>query len=502
MSKSAGDDGERPCRAVSERQGDAACGDCLEVLATIPDNSIDLCVTDPPYHLASIVKRYGSPTAKPVRVGDINATNDLKAAHARSAAGFMGKQWDGGDVAFRPETWAEVYRVLKPGGYLLAFLGPGLTTAWRAQSRMRASRCGTWCRGFTAADSPSRTTLVRGLIKQTASKWGGSVLGCALSANGAALRKKSLRRIFRARREDLPGAWLIGNWDSIFPRLRNSIHSVVLCLLPFPYLEDLEREVVGTQKQGRLAVAPGQDNDRSQVELDITVPRTEAARQWQGWGTALKPALEPICMARKPLSEKNVAANVLRWGTGAINVDGCRVSGDESTERPSGVNVGIYGADDRRGMIRGGTNGRWPANVVHDGSEEVTAAFPAQTGAGGQVQNQLPHDSNSRGRFNGLSQEFPYYGDSGSAARFFFQAKADADDRLGSRHPTVKPVEPDAMAGPASDAARWARARPIQRHRHDRRGGWREGFKAILIEREAEISRTSAAAWRWRWPAR
>jgi DNA modification methylase len=94
-------------------------GDCADVLKTLPDNSVDACVTDPPYHLTSIVKRFGSEKAAPAQYG----TNG---AYARASAGFMGKQWDGGDIAFRPELWAEVLRVLKPGGHLLA-MGGGRT---------------------------------------------------------------------------------------------------------------------------------------------------------------------------------------------------------------------------------------------------------------------------------------------------------------------------------------------------------------------------------------
>jgi len=89
-------------------------GDCLVTLPVVfPDNWFDSCVTDPPYHLTSIVKRSGAPGAAPAQAG----------VYARGAAGFMGQTWDGGDVAFRPETWAEVYRVLKPGAHLLAFGG-------------------------------------------------------------------------------------------------------------------------------------------------------------------------------------------------------------------------------------------------------------------------------------------------------------------------------------------------------------------------------------------
>ena len=91
-------------------------GDCLEVLAQMPENSVDSCVTDPPYHLTSIVKRFGSENAAPAQYGK-------DGAYARASAGFMGKQWDGGDIAFRPDVLAQVYRVLKPGAHLLAFGG-------------------------------------------------------------------------------------------------------------------------------------------------------------------------------------------------------------------------------------------------------------------------------------------------------------------------------------------------------------------------------------------
>lgn len=92
------------------------CGDMLEILATLPENSIDSVVCDPPYHLTSIVKRFGANGAAPAKVGKTGA-------YARASAGFMGKRWDGGDIAFRPEAWAEVYRALKPGAHLVAFGG-------------------------------------------------------------------------------------------------------------------------------------------------------------------------------------------------------------------------------------------------------------------------------------------------------------------------------------------------------------------------------------------
>jgi site-specific DNA-methyltransferase (adenine-specific) len=138
-------------------------------------------------------------------------------------------------------------------------------------------------------------------------------------------------------------------------------------------------------------------------------------------GTALKPAWEPVIVARKPL-DGTVAANVLRYGTGALNIDGCRV---------------------------GGTEGRWPANFMHDGSPEVLAGFPLTgVSAGGRTAN-ISKTSTIYGGGKGLGQDIdaaavrgdPGYGDSGSAARFFYCAKASRTDREeGNTHPTVKPT--------------------------------------------------------------
>jgi site-specific DNA-methyltransferase (adenine-specific) len=142
------------------------------------------------------------------------------------------------------------------------------------------------------------------------------------------------------------------------------------------------------------------------------MPATDDARRWSGWGTALKPAHEPICMARKP-PVGTVAANVLRYGTGAINVDGCRIDGDDKPLRwEHGRGMGYHGAEDKgRCAALEQTMGRWPANVIHDGSDEAT---------------------------EGLRD----------AARYFYTAKASGEDRdemIGdvpkNVHPTVKPTD-------------------------------------------------------------
>ena len=231
---------------------------------------------------------------------------------------------------------------------------------------------------------------------------------------------------------------------------------------------------------------------------------TDAARQWEGWGTALKPACEPIVLARKPLSESTVAGNVLRWGTGALNIDGCRVPmseadaeviagmggyGKETYDRQLGVSLNLS-ADKPMPCINAKPHelGRWPANVILDGSEEVQSAFPEVHSAGSA------RPDFGGGSYGGSDVAFGdfgvgclgyRYGDpSGTAARFFYSAKAGDNDRLGSKHPTVKPVDlmqylvrlvtppkgiildPFAGTGTTGEAA------------------LREGMAAVLIERE------------------
>lgn len=297
--------------------------DCRAVLANMADDSVDSIVTDPPYHLTSITKRFGP--------GQAPAQFDTDGAYARASRGFMGQTWDGGDIAFDPELWAECLRVLKPGGHLVAFSGS------RTYHRM----------------------------------------AYAIDVAGFEIRDML--------------EWLYG---SGFPK-------------------------GGLDDEGR--------------------------------GVALKPAHEPICMARKSF-RGSVADNLSAHGVGALNIDACRVETDESTARISGVNKGVFGADDRRGMIRGGDEGRFPANVLHDGSPGVLAGFPAQAGAAAPVRGNEP--SAATAGVYGARERVPgaFHGDSGSAARFFYCAKASKADREVGRpegfdgdrfnvHPTVKPTD-------------------------------------------------------------
>lgn len=353
-------------------------GNMLEVLATLDADIIDSCVTDPPYHLTSIVKRFGKTS-----LDDDTQTSERSRGgadgYARAARGFMGKTWDGGDIASRAETWIEVYRVLKPGAHLLAFGGT------RTYHRMV----------------------------------------CAIEDAGFEIR-------------DTMG-WLYG---SGFPKSHDISKAI-------DRATGAEREITKSRAlTGKARVLRGGNftGDYGDRELNTqyneTAPTTDDAKRWSGWGTALKPAMELICVARKPLGEKTVAANVLRFGCGGINVDGCRVDAADNKRfdrAPGNVSREQYRKGTTVGPAIAVDYGRWPANVCHDGSDEVLAAFPATTVSG---------SSDKRGGckfFMGEDKRSDSSGaavtESGSAARFFYTAKADKAERAESKHPTVKPTD-------------------------------------------------------------
>ena len=358
-------------------------GDCLNVLATLPAATFHACVTDPPYHLTSIVKRFGSESAAPAKVGKTGA-------YARASAGFMGKQWDGGDVAFRPETWAAVARVLKPGAHLLAFGGT------RTFHRMA---CAIEDAGFELRDTvmwvygsgfPKSHDVSKGIDKAAGLR--GTFGDAKTPAHQRYVEKGEMR-----------GDRGHDGWQR-------------------PWMDDPE----AVANAGRLYV-----------------PATAEAAAWTGWNTSLKPAWEPIIVARKPL-DGTVAGNVLAHECGALNIDGCRVPSGESTVRHNHDGAGTHefwrtgnGAD----YTAGPELGRWPANVIHDGSDEVLAAFPDASGQQRFVgaQHGQRDTVHCYGDY-GVRPDIQPRSDAGSAARFFYSAKATAEDRIASKHPTVKPL--------------------------------------------------------------
>jgi len=227
-----------------------------------------------------------------------------------------------------------------------------------------------------------------------------------------------------------------------------------------------ERKVVGT-KMGlpgySLAPSKGEsiykggfaEGGVPEKECAITAPATPEAAAWSGFGTALKPACEPIVVARKPL-EGTVAANVLKYGTGAINIDGCRVPTEEAPKpctgngyrsindknAEQGYRPNSYSAE--KSEYVPSVLGRFPANIVHDGSDEVVSLFP-DTGksTGGRTIKRSGGGNVGSGKKSeaSWSNDDPGFGDSGSAARFFYCAKASRKERgEGNIHPTVKPI--------------------------------------------------------------
>jgi hypothetical protein len=277
-----------------------------------------------------------------------------------------------------------------------------------------------------------------------------------------------------------------------------------------------ERELVG-RKGGRYASPKqdfrggkhhsGADTGRTAIFDAVTAPATDAAREWQGWGTALKPAMEDWWLFRKPLSESSVAANVLKWGCGAINVDGCRVGLSDGDDPRLGGN-GTWGTGKMaRNVYAGGyvgervgssPLGRWPANVILSDDEEVAAAFEA-FGESKSAAGRRGNLSDIRGgkyigsdtRIDG-SDSVRGHSDTGTAARFFYTSKADDLSRLGSSHPTVKPLDLiqylvrlitppggtvlDCFAGTGTTGE----------------AAFREGMRAVLIEREPEYQQDIA----------
>lgn len=303
-------------------------GDSLQVLDTIPENSIDAIITDPPYEL-----------------------------------GFMGKKWDASGIAYNVELWKKALKVLKPGGHLLAFGGT--------------------------------RTFHR--------------IACAIEDAGFEIRDCIM--------------WLYG---SGFPKS----HNIGL---------DIDKLQGCPDRGHRIAVANRFHPDGTLEPNGENLPKyegkTEKGKKWSGWGTALKPAYEPIIMARKPI-EETVAKNCLKYGVGGLNIDACRIALNNGETKKGGFGdaksgfqkgIGNSGDEDYKCDWKEDSSGRFPANIIHDGSEEATAGMPIG-GQNGSIAK--PYDMNNRvyGEY-GQCNTWEAYQDSGSAARYFYCAKASNKDR-------------------------------------------------------------------------
>lgn len=371
------------------------CGDCRFVLPDLSSCSVDSVVTDPPYEL-----------------------------------GFMGKGWDRSGIAYDVNVWRECLRVLKPGGHLLAFGGS------RTYHRLA---CAIEDAGFEIRDQiqwiygsgfPKSLDVSKAIDRCSGDQWPpvGAQLKEARERSGMA--RKDLARFLdwpdgvrslqdyeegghcppEARRQQLIA--ILNDWAGTVDRWNKG---------------QTVRDVIGEGYCGPASVGFARKESRV---FDITTPATDAAKRWTGFGTALKPAHEPIVLARKPLIG-TVAQNVLEHGTGGLNIDGCRIRWEGAppeigTAGWGGLRKTVSAAPGQDGenaeRLPPSPLGRWPANIITDGSEEVLAGFPKSVSTGGDgYQNSIFCGGKKTGG-HGL-------GDSGSASRFFYCAKSSQEDR-------------------------------------------------------------------------
>lgn len=317
---------------------------------------------------------------------------------------FMGSKWD---VSVpKVEVWQECLRVLKPGGHLLAFAGT------RTQHRM-------------ATHIEDAGFFIFDML-----------------------------------------AWIYGTG---YPKSHNVSKAI-------DKAAGVEREVIGSREVGPDITGRNYGNGQGRKVADITVPSTDEAKFWEGWGTALKPAMEPITFARKPL-EGTVAENVLTYGTGALNINGCLIplAGEEDKDQfiwnhsnfdrlPEGhhANKQLHDGGWKYKQKSEIPSGRWPANVIHDGSDEVLAHFPITTSGSGNIRKSSGSDQqgNTGAAYGKESRpagtQMISYGDTGSAARFFYCAKASRSDRNEGLESSNTPLLSQQATMRERETADWA----------------------------------------------
>ena len=260
----------------------------------------------------------------------------------------------------------------------------------------------------------------------------------------------------------------------------------------------------------------GWNNINNALEMPPT--QTEEGKQWEGWGTALKPAMELWTLVRKPLEQKTVAENVLKYGTGGMNIDGCRV-GTEIMVNQSASSIYSQGQVKKDKQEPTVSTGRFPANLIHDGSEEVVELFPTSKST---LDKSEINRGTSKSWFTGDHVDRIQRGDSGSAARFFYCAKASKSERnkglegfeekenmrvnapreneeektsnkMSNFHPTVKPVALMRYLCRLITPKNGIVLDPFMGSGTTGIGAKIEGFEFIGIEREAEYVKIAEA---------
>lgn len=428
-------------------------GDCLTVLRELPDNSVDSVVTDPPYGLSN---------TKPAQVADVLAawvTGDTEAVPAKKG-GFMGADWD--SFVPPPAVWAECLRVLKPGGHVAVFAGARTQDLMGLSIRLagfeiRDTLGWIYGSGFPKSMDVSKAIdKIGARPKETVVKLKAE-LRQVFDASGMTLSELNNRCGFEA------SGYLrtSSTWAELFPLHEKWVVMREVIGSDTDFSDEFkaaEREVIGKKQWTNSAnhFVPGEDHTQ-RVKLDITAPATSEAQLWDGWGTALKPAIEPIILARKPL-DGTVAANVLAHGVGGLNIDGCRVPTSDrwkASGTQSAPGAALQGsADGSLNVSVSSTHeaGRFPANVLLD--EHAAKEMDEQSGVSVSTAGRRSGTHFSAGNGGVPTPDRPRGGhtDSGGASRFFpvfkYQAKAPKkerpvivrEDSTKVQHPTVKPV--------------------------------------------------------------
>lgn len=379
-------------------------GNMLDILEVIDKESIDSIVTDPPYEL-----------------------------------NFMGKGWDNSGIAFQYDTWRKCYEVLKPGGYLLAFGGSRTfhriaCTIEDAGFEIRDTIMWLYGSGFPKSMD----------ISKQIDKKGGNDYSKQFAKD---LKQARENRNLTMKYCDDKYCNGSTNWSWYEGRKNGcrvpDYQTYLEIINEFPELEkyrelikEAEREVIGKKESGcfnsqekyRYTIGSSKS-----LEVDITIPSTDLAKQWQGWGTALKPSFEPIIVARKPF-KGSLVDNVIEYGVGGINIDECRVGNEVMKAQVSGKTSRAFQSEATTTAGGKGLDhiGRFPANTIltYDETDfdEVCGGFP---------NTKSTPRTPTKGGTDGLGQatnfqrgsEISNFNDSGSASRYFYCAKASKKDR-------------------------------------------------------------------------
>ena len=426
-------------------------GDCLEELKKLEDNSVDAVITDPPYGLSN---------TKPQQVADVLkawVTGDTVSVPAKRG-GFMGADWD--SFVPPPAVWEECMRVLKPGGHMAVFAGARTQDLMGLSIRLAGFEIRDTLGWIYGSGFPKSMDVSKAIDKGQGknrqrqlefTEWMRSTGITAREIDEATDTNMGSHYLTDRSQPAIATADLFDKLRPLLPEVPERIERLVAERTGIEWTDYVKREVVGRYGSG-LHTGPSGVGGHGEGG-NITAPATDAAKQWDGWGTALKPAIEPIILARKPL-DGTVANNVLSHGVGGLNIDACRVGTDEDTSRTPSV-VGDTSAPMGRGIAMGGRGhsaGRFPANVLLD--EHAAKEMDKQSGVSvSSVRVNVEKDYTSSQSLTPDSGKGGDRGhtDSGGASRFFpvfkYQAKApkkerpviEREDGTKIQHPTVKP---------------------------------------------------------------